>query len=510
MTTVTIPRLMIAAPSSGTGKTLLMAGIVRALGEKGLKVATFKAGPDYLDPTYHQKASGRPCTNLDLWLMGRDGVVHGFVHGCRNADIALIEGVMGFYDGLSPTGPQGSSWELARVLGCPTVLVVDASGMARSIAAVVHGFMDFADASQLKGESNESGSVDEESGLSGITGVIANRVGSSSHGKLLGQALASTSRKVRYLGGVLQQKKPVFAERHLGLVSLRHDQEQVSALETALSLVQQSVDLKGVIELARQAQPVSFPVQDYGNSYSVQSPKIHKRCTIGIARDKAFDFYYEENLAMLQACGADLVDFSPLVDTSLPRLEDGTFAFQAIYLGGGYPEIYARELAENHGMIADIRSFGQSGRIVYGECGGFMYLCQSLQPDPQSPQLWPMVGLLPGQVVMHHRLMALGYVEVETQAPSLLGPAGLRFRGHQFRYSERVVPETSFETGSDGPPYLVSTVYRVRRRRDQQVFDEGILSGQVLGSYVHAHWASNPQIPRELVAQCLRLKKEGL
>ncbi len=497
MPTFEIPRLMIVAPSSGTGKTMVMAGLVRLLTEKGLKVATFKAGPDYLDPTYHQHASGRTCTNLDLWLMGRDGVHNAFVLGCQDADIALIEGVMGFYDGLSPTSSKGSSWELARVLDCPALLVVDASGMARSLAAMVYGFMEFAKIHRADDRADDDQS---KSCLSGIVGVVANRVGSSSHRQLLGQALGQAVPSVRYVGGVLDQKKPVFVERHLGLVSMRHDGERDRALQSARDLVAAGVDLETVLEIARQALPLELEI--YKGTHKLE--RVEKKCLIGIARDKAFDFYYQENLSLLEDYGAELVEFSPLGDTGLPRKQDGTFAFHGIYLGGGYPELFAEKLSQNQGMIQDLREFGRRGGLIYGECGGFMYLCQSLQPDPHHPQEWPMVGLLPGHVVMRERLVALGYVEVETQAPSPLGPAGTRFRGHQFRYSERLLDHREMAPVElvEGVVSNATTIYRVRRRRDQLVIEEGVLSGRVLGSYVHAHWGSNHQIPRDIVESC--------
>jgi len=535
-----IPRIMIAAPSSGQGKTTVMAGMVVALREQGLRVATFKAGPDYLDPTYHGEASGQTCLNLDQWLMGRDGVRRTFARAARGCDIALIEGVMGLYDGLGPTSDEGSSWELARTLDCPIVLVVDARGMARSVAALVKGFKEFS-------LSDETVPADQNR----LAGVVANRIGSQSHGQLLGRALASVP-GVCYLGGVQGGKQNIFSERHLGLVSLRNHPRKHAELVLASQRVKEGLDLQALVMLAQRApvfgtkalpprisaaslRPPSSPQFEGARDHHEPRPSAGPLCRLGVAKDAAFDFYYEENLELLRAAGAELVFFSPIKDPHLPRDPSGAWAVEGLYFGGGYPELHAQELTDNRTMMEDIRAFGRAGGIIYGECGGFMYLCETLQtsrpsaeaasrevlPDPQEVSLpraggsqkplaapsatWEMVGLLPGHIVMHEKLTAIGYVEVETQSPSPLGPAGLRFRGHQFRYSERLLPE-SVEDASLGVRHAP---YRIRRRRDQKALEEGALVGRVLGSYVHAHWGSNPLVAQSFVAQCQALRQQG-
>ena len=452
-----MPRMLIAGTASGVGKTTVMTSLAVALRRRGLRVATFKCGPDYLDPTYHAKASGRPCHNLDGWMMGREAVLSTFLRASANADVALIEGVMGFYDGASPTSDAGSAAEIAKWLEAPVTLVVDSSGMARSIAAVVKGFAVFDPEVRLKG-------------------VVTSRLGSRSHGDLLRKSCAVYLLEQVYLGGMPEDRSLAFASRHLGLNSARHGGLPDDVLERLGDMAEQWLDLDAILGLAQEAPDLALPplVGEPASSVSVPyKPRI------GIALDQAFDFYYEDNLRRLEAAGAELVLFSPLGDTDLPQID-------ALYLGGGYPELHAERLADNRGMKEAIARFASRGGPIYAECGGLIYLTEELQLlDGRS---YPMVGLLPGKVTMGEKLKALGYVEVETQAPTPLGGAGTRFRGHQFRYSDLAVERQQ-----------TSLVYSVRRRRDQQTFTEGFVQGNVLGSYVHAHWASNPSIPPNFV-----------
>lgn len=454
-----MPRILIAGTASGVGKTTVMTSLTLALRKRGLRVATFKCGPDYLDPTYHAKASGRPCHNLDGWMMGREAVLSTFLRGSRDADIALIEGVMGFYDGASPTSDAGSAAEIAKWLAAPVALVVDSSGMARSIAAVVKGFAAFDPAVQL-------------------AGVVASRLGSRSHGELLRKACDVYLPEQRFLGGLPADTSVAFAARHLGLNSARHGGLSEDLLERLADLAATWLDVDALLQMASQAPDLSIADE-------LEPPRRKEeeslRPRIGIALDPAFDFYYEDNLRRLESAGADLVFFSPLTDAALPPVD-------AVYLGGGYPELHAERLAENRAMKESLLQFAALGGPIYAECGGLIYLAQDL--TLLDGRTYPMMGLLPGRVTMGDKLKALGYVEVETQTPTLLGGAGTRFRGHQFRYSDLLVEQDP-----------AAWAYSVRRRRDQQTFLEGFTGGKgnVLGSYVHAHWASNPAIPHHFV-----------
>ena len=450
-----IPRLCVAGTGSGVGKTSVMVGLARALRARGLRVAVFKCGPDYLDPTYHARAAGVTCHNLDGFMMGRDAVLATFARTARDADIALIEGVMGLYDGASPTEDTGSTAEIAKWLQAPVLLVVDASGMARSVAALVQGFARFDRALE-------------------VALVLCNRVGSESHLALLRAALADPP----IVGGLPSDAALAFPERHLGLRTAETDAIPESQLAAWGERIAQWVDLDALLACAHRAAPLEIAE----TAVPAAANGVEPRCRIGVAFDRALHFYYEDNLHRLEQLGAELVRFSPLDDRALPAVD-------GLYLGGGYPELHARELAANRGLLDDLARFAAQGRPVYGECGGLMLLCDAIRTLDGARHA--MAGVLPGEAVMHDRLRALGYVEVETQRDGLLGPAGTRFRGHEFRYSLL-----------DGVPEAAPRAYEVQKRRNGERYPEGYVRGGVLGSYVHAHWASNPAVPAALVAAC--------
>jgi cobyrinic acid a,c-diamide synthase len=452
---ITMPRLVVGGTASGIGKTSVMVGLTRALRERGLKVAVFKCGPDYLDPTYHARASGSTCHNLDGWMMGREAVVGTFARTCEGADIALIEGVMGLFDGASPNTEEGSTAEIAKWLDAPVMLVVDVSGMARTVAAIVRGISAF----------------DPELRLAGI---FCNRVGSRGHLDILRRALGDPL----VLGGLPNEPAFIFPERHLGLRTADEQAVPDSILSELGRVTGEWCDLDAILTVARAAPFVSCRLSRKSSAAS------SSQCRIGVAFDQAFHFYYEYNLHLLRSLGAELVYFSPISDAGLPDVN-------GLYIGGGYPEIHAEALSANRSMREQISAFAADGGTIYAECGGLMYLCDSIKT--LDGQHLPMAGVIPAHAVMHERLQALGYVEVDTQAVSALGPAGLRFRGHQFRYSE-------LQPLKD----RIDCAYRVVRRRDGQVVSEGYTVKNTLASYVHAHWASNPTIAERLVEACVR------
>jgi cobyrinic acid a,c-diamide synthase len=449
-----VARIVIAGTASGVGKTTVTVGLIRALRARGLRVAVFKCGPDYLDPTYHARAADATCHNLDGWMMGRAGVTATFAGATRDADVALIEGVMGLYDGVSPTGDEGSTAELAKWLAAPVVLVCDAGGMARSIAALVRGFAGFDPALAF-------------------AGVICNRIGSRGHLDLLRKAVVG---EASVLGGLPREPGLAFPERHLGLRTADRDSVPEAQLAAWGQRVEDWLDVDAILAIARAA-----PV--LGEIVVTPVAREAARCRIGLAYDEAFHFYYDDNLRRLEQLGAELVRFSPIRDVRLPDVD-------GLYLGGGYPEVHAAALAGNQAMRAEVAAFAAAGGPIYAECGGLMYLARAIVGLDGSRHA--MVGLVPGEAHMQDRLVALGYVEVETQEPTLLGGAGLRFRGHQFRYSELRL---------DGE---VDCVYTLRRRRGGEVTREGYRVGSVLASYVHAHWASNPLAAKGFVAACAK------
>jgi cobyrinic acid a,c-diamide synthase len=454
-----IPRLVVAATSSGVGKTTASVGLVAALRARGLKVAVFKCGPDYLDPTYHTRVAENPSQNLDGWMMGREAVIATFTRTARLADIAIIEGMMGLFDSATPTGEEGSTAEIAKWLGAPVLLVVDASGMARTIAAVATGFRHF----------------DPDVHLAGL---VCNRVGGRAHLDLLREACSDIAPIV---GGLPENPQSAFPERHLGLLAADEQTVPDEVFRTWGKLAAEWLDLDRIVECARSAPTLeTFP------SLASEAGPGSPRCRIGIAFDEAFHFYYEDNLRRLESLGATLVRFSPVRDAALPEID-------GLYFSGGYPEAAAERLASNRVMIEAVRSFAATGGPIYAECGGLMYLSSAIRTiDGQS---FPMIGIIASEAVMSERLQALGYVEVETLGRSLLGPRGLHFRGHQFRYST-LRPE----------PAEVKRVYSVKPRWGGEAFAEGYCTANVLASYVHAHWASSPSAAEGFVHSCAEFR----
>ncbi|WP_437317619.1 cobyrinate a,c-diamide synthase [Sorangium sp. So ce385] len=525
-----IPRLVIAGTASGVGKTTATVAIARALRARGLRVALFKCGPDYLDPTYHGRAVAGTSHNLDGWMMGRDAVLSTFAAEAAGADVALIEGVMGLFDGASPTGEVGSTAEIAKWLEAPVALVVDASGMARSVAALVQGFAGFDPALR-------------------VAAVVCNQVGSRGHLDILRQA----QRSPPVIGGLPRDEAQRFPERHLGLRTADEAAIPEERFDHWGAQAEAWIGLDALLEIARRspalpaasdakeapALPAASDAKEApalpaaseaatspGTSDAATSPAgasaagdAPRRARIGVAFDEAFHFYYADNLRRLEAAGAELVRFSPIRDARLPDVD-------ALYLGGGYPEVHAERLTENAALRAEIRAFAGRGGPIYAECGGLMYLTEAIRT--LDGRAHPMVGLVPAEAVMCEKLQALGYVEVETQARTILGGPGLRFRGHQFRYSElrpaAPAPSPAAQAPSpdaqapspDAPapspaaqaPLPIEHAYSVRRRRGGQVAREGYRAQGVLASYVHAHWASNPLIPEGLVASAAAHREE--
>ncbi|MDX9787516.1 MAG: cobyrinate a,c-diamide synthase [Desulfobacterales bacterium] len=450
-----IPRILIAAAQSGSGKTTLTLGVVSALRRRGLKVQPFKVGPDFLDPTWLTAASGRPCYNLDGWMSGPDYVARLFDRATADADIAVIEGVMGLYDGANASDSAGSSAEIARWLQAPVVLVVNVHGMSRSVAPVVAGFAGF------------------EEGVC-IRGVIANHCGSEKHRNILKEALQAAGQPV-LVGAVPRGGVPELPSRHLGLVTADSDRNCSPAVLKAFALAAEThLNLDEILTIAGSAprfQPPSF-----GPAKKGASP-AHSLC-LAVARDECFHFYYQDLFDELEHRGCQIDYFSPLRDASLPKKAD------AVYLGGGYPEAFAETLAANAGMTRSLRQFAQSGRPVYAECGGLIYLSEALTTREGNRR--PLLGILPGETRMLNHRKHLGYVEVRQKADALWGKAGTHLRGHEFHYSEVV--------SNDAIEEKWTTAYDLIPHRGACKSSEGYYQpqGRILASYVHLHLASRP------------------
>ncbi len=468
--------IVIAGVASGVGKTTVTLGLMAALRRRGLTVQGFKIGPDFIDPAFHALVTGRPSYTLDAWMCGRDAVRATVARHAADADIAVIEGMMGCFDGVDGTSDDGSTAQVAKWLDAPVVLVADASASVRSIAAVVVGFERF----------------DPDLDLAG---VIVNNAGGAVHGRWVLDAIAQGCRAIA-LGTLTRDPGMVLPERHLGLVTAAEGPLTAELQATLASAIERSVDVDRLLMLARapatrtmDGEPArSGERLGFGDEPDLAgSPSIVRaagtRARIGIARDVAFQFYYEENLALLRGAGAELVFWSPETAAELPEVD-------ALYFGGGYPEIRAKALSANGAVRRAVRKFVESGGPVYAECGGLMYLAEAL--EDLDGTVHEMVGVLPTAVRMRPRRLSLGYITVTTSGPSLLGPAGVTARGHEFHYSTL-----------DPVPPSIPQVYRLTDTRGGERA-EGYQIGNALLSYVHLHFASNPALATALVAASAR------
>ena len=464
---IAIPRLLIAGSHSGVGKTIIATALMAALTRRGSRVQPFKVGPDFIDPTFHGSATGRTSRNLDGWMLSRDCNLQVFARHCETADLAVIEGVMGLFDGRDGTGDAGSSAEIAKWLKAPVVLVMDGSAMTRSAAAVVRGFESFDPALDL-------------------AGVLFNRVTGKTHFEFLRSAVSAHCRAVP-LGFLSFNENVSFPDRHLGLV-LADEVLTSDRLAALANWIEATVDLGQLLEIASRAPLLCATSADR----LAHVPAPGHPAQIGIARDPAFCFYYQDNLDILKNYGAELVEFSPINDLTLPDGLDG------LYLGGGYPEVYASELAANETMRIAIREFAQSGAPVYAECGGLMYLTEAIVGADGNAH--PMAGVFPTRACMQPRLAAIGYVEIEEASDEGWLRSGEHARGHEFRYS----------TIEEMPEYIRRS-YRVVTTKATRF--EGFTIGPVLGSYIHLHFASCPPFAERFVAKCAehrQLKEEIL
>ncbi|WP_437103483.1 cobyrinate a,c-diamide synthase [Streptomyces sp. enrichment culture] len=445
--TSSVPRLVVAAPSSGSGKTTVATGLMAAFAARGLAVSPHKVGPDYIDPGYHALATGRTGRNLDAYLCGPELVAPLFLHGARGCDLAVVEGVMGLYDGAAGQGELASTAHVAKLLRAPVVLVVDASSQSRSVAALVHGFA----------------SWDPEVRLGG---VILNKVGSDRHEELLREALDSSG--VPVLGVLRRVPQVDTPSRHLGLVPVAERRaDAVDAVAAMAAQVERGCDLDALSRLAGSAGPLpdvpwEAPVGPAG-----------RRAVVAVAGGPAFTFSYAEHTELLTAAGAEVVVFDPLRDERLP---EGT---AGLVIGGGFPEVYAAELSANEPLRRDVAELALSGAPVAAECAGLLYLCRELDGRP-------MCGVLDATARMSERL-TLGYRDAVAVGDSALAAAGTRMRGHEFH-------RTVVEPGAGAAPAwgVTAPVRRV----------EGFVQQGVHASYLHTHWAARPGVARRFVERC--------
>lgn len=466
-------RLVIAGTHSGSGKTTMTLALLASLHDRGRSVQAFKIGPDFIDPGHHAVITGRPSRNLDGWMLGPGGCRKIFTLGSSEADISIIEGMMGVFDGSSPTQETGSTAEVAKWLRAPVVLVIDGSAMARSAAAIALGFARFDPNLQ-------------------VVGVVFNRVHGPSHYKLLKEAVEHET-SLASLGYLPPSDELVLGDRHLGLVTaLEQGTHEVYAkLGRAAA---ETIDLDRIEALASSAVPLDDTGQqalDTDSEAALTFPgnfptaKLGtERIRIGLAWDPAFCFYYPENLELLEAEGAELVRFSPVADPRLPPDLD------MLYLGGGYPELHGKALAANEAMREAIRQWAEHGGGIYAECGGLMYLAEAIRDF--NGQRHPMVGLFPIEAVMERSTLTLGYRTLIIEHLCLLGKAGVRVKGHEFHYS-RLEPRVN----QDPLPFACSIEDASGRERRP----DGLVTFNCLALYTHLHFGSCPSVARNLLAQ---------
>ncbi|WP_369270197.1 cobyrinate a,c-diamide synthase [Streptomyces sp. R11] len=453
-----VPRLVIAAPSSGSGKTTVATGLMAAFAARGLAVSPHKVGPDYIDPGYHALATGRVGRNLDAYLCGPELVEPLFLHGARGCDIAVVEGVMGLYDGAAGEGELASTAQVAKLLRAPVVLVVDASSQSRSVAALVHGFASWDP--QVR-----------------VGGVILNKVASDRHEALLREALDSAG--VPVLGVLRRVAQVDTPSRHLGLVPVAERRgEAVEAVAAMAAQVAAGCDLDALQGLARGAGVVSGAAWDAAEvlapaASNAGRAEMPEKPVVAIAGGSAFTFSYAEHAELLTTAGAEVVPFDPLRDEQLP---DGT---RGLVIGGGFPEVYAAELSANEPLRKAVAALAESGGPVAAECAGLLYLSRELDGQP-------MCGVLDVTARMSERL-TLGYRDAVAVSDSVLAAAGTRMRAHEFH-------RTVVEPGSGtAPAWGVRTPLR-------RV--EGFVQQGVHASYLHTHWAAQPGVARRFVERC--------
>jgi cobyrinic acid a,c-diamide synthase len=455
-----VKAIVIAGTVSGVGKTTIATGLMGALANQGLKVQPFKAGPDYIDPSYHTRVTGVPSRNLDTWLLPHDAVIELYSRAMAGKDIAVIEGVMGLYDGRSSINDEGSTAELAKLLGAPVVLVVDSRKGARSLAAMVAGYQNFDTSINLGG-------------------VILNGIGSEGHLRICQEAIEHYT-GLPVVGYLPRRDNLSLPERHLGLVPTVEGPVNDEFLELLVAQCQATLDIPRILRLSEQAavhevEPELFP--------PVPKPRVAR---IAVARDKAFSFYYQDSLDLLEAWGAELAPFSPLQDTDLPPDVSG------LYLGGGFPELYAAELAANKSIKEAVRAAAEQGMPVYAECGGLMYLGESIG-DLEGNE-YAMAGAIPISSQIDSPRLSLGYRTVRALHNGPILRRGEIARGHEFHWS---VLKNSTDS---------SHAYRVLEKEGRQ---EGFQKKNLLASYIHLHLGSLPQMAPRFVANCQRFRDEG-
>lgn len=444
MNNIEQPRIVIAATNSGAGKTTITNGILACLKELALNVQPYKIGPDYIDPGFHSLASEKQCHNLDTWLVPSEKIKEIFLQTATNSDIAVIEGVMGLYDG--GTNGISSTATIAKLLQAPVVLVIDAKSMGDSAAAIALGFKNY----------------DPELNFAG---VIINRLGSDNHEKMVVEAISRLGIKI--LGCVRRNTNMAMPERHLGLTpTTENDVSKI--LEHIKDNIKKQVDVTEIYNIAKTAPSLQLDTKNI-------KKHVFSALKIGVAKDEVFSFYYPESLAVLSDYGAEIIEFSPLHDKKLPEVD-------ALILGGGFPEMFVKELSQNKEMIMAIKNAAVNKMPIYAECGGFMYLCSKIIDF--NAVAFEMVGLVPAECKMNNKLQTVGYVKARALKDNILCPKNEVIKGHEFHFSSmEILDDQHFEWG-----------FEFEKSRTKAKYCSGFSSENILASYLHIHFAGNEEL----------------
>lgn len=446
--------IVIAGVKSGVGKTTIATGIMAALTRSGYSVQPFKAGPDYIDPSYHSSVCNKMSRNLDSWMLNEEVMTELYNRSSSTAQISIIEGVMGLFDGHSNLNEQGSTAHVSKLLNLPVILIADASKVARSIAAEILGFKLF----------------DPEVN---IAGVILNGVSSERHLDFCKPQIEQTT-GIPVLGYMPQKPELVQPERHLGLIPTVEGSVAIEWVDSLVAQIKSTIDLDKLLAISNQARKATT------KSHIFPTQNIQSSVRIAIAQDHAFNFYYQDSLDLLSAWGAELVPFSPVADPQLPDNCDG------IYIGGGFPEIYAEELSSNHNMMKSISMASKQNIPIYAECGGLMYLGKNIISD--TGNCIQMAGVFQYQSMMKNAKLTLGYREIESQVHSPILSKQQLTKGHEFHWSYL-----------DNKHNESESLYKVLNQSDRI---EGFHINKTYASYIHIHLASHPQLARNFIEFC--------
>lgn len=452
-----LPRIMLAAPASGSGKTLITCGLLQVLKNRGLKLSAFKCGPDYIDPMFHGKILGISSKNLDTFFTDEEMTAYLFEREAAQADFSVLEGVMGYYDGLAGISTKASAYDVAKVTKTPVVLIINAKGMSVSAAALIQGFLQYEEDSH-------------------IAGVIFNHMSAGMYPQM--KERIEKILPVKVLGYVPTVTDYVIESRHLGLITPDEVENLQEKLEDLAKVLEKTIDLDAILALGNQAEDLEYR-ESILPRYKAQGVRI------GVARDEAFCFYYRDNLELLERLGAELVYFSPLHDLKLPD------NLQGLIFYGGYPELYAKQLSENTEMIESIRNYAEKRGPYLAECGGFMYLHETM--EDMEGNAYPMAGIVEGNAYRTKNLGRFGYIELEAVKSQVLGEKGMCCKGHEFHY---------FDSTNNGHDFIAKKP--LRKSWECIHADEKSLAG-----FPHLYYYSNPQIIVNFLKKCEKWNNGG-